>query len=76
MVDPHAPTNWQVMFNNRKERGELLEGLIVSNKDTTVPSFTQVYIKQKPNPTQPKLSFSSSTLQNKYVWQYYFLDFV
>ncbi|KAA8547370.1 hypothetical protein F0562_003766 [Nyssa sinensis] len=24
----------EVMFNNRKERGELLEGLIVSNKDT------------------------------------------
>ncbi|XP_076939653.1 uncharacterized protein LOC143608522 [Bidens hawaiensis] len=31
----------EVMFNNRKERGELLEGLIVSNKDTIVPEFKQ-----------------------------------
>ena len=30
------------MFTNRKERGELLEGLIVSNKDPTVPNFPQV----------------------------------
>jgi hypothetical protein len=30
------------MFSNRKERGELLEGLIVSNKDPTVPNFSQV----------------------------------
>ncbi|KAK1439146.1 hypothetical protein QVD17_04961 [Tagetes erecta] len=31
----------EVMFNNRKERGELLEGLIVSNKDTIIPEFKQ-----------------------------------
>ncbi|KAI3665466.1 hypothetical protein L6452_44093 [Arctium lappa] len=31
----------EVMFNNRKERGELLEGLLVSNKDGTVPQFPQ-----------------------------------
>ncbi|XP_059459415.1 uncharacterized protein LOC132188867 [Corylus avellana] len=31
----------EVMFTNRKERGELLEGLIVSNKDPTVPNFPQ-----------------------------------
>ncbi|XP_052194973.1 uncharacterized protein LOC127803022 [Diospyros lotus] len=31
----------EVMFNNRKERGELLEGLIVSNKDATIPIFQQ-----------------------------------
>ncbi|KAK2981599.1 hypothetical protein RJ640_011129 [Escallonia rubra] len=31
----------EVMFNNRKERGELLEGLIVSNKDTFIPGFPQ-----------------------------------
>ncbi|CAH1434961.1 unnamed protein product [Lactuca virosa] len=31
----------EVMFNNRKERGELLEGLIVSNKDITIPYFPQ-----------------------------------
>ncbi|KAI5684188.1 hypothetical protein M9H77_05416 [Catharanthus roseus] len=31
----------EVMFNNRKERGELLEGLIVSNKDTNIPKFSQ-----------------------------------
>ncbi|KAL1810132.1 hypothetical protein ACET3Z_027122 [Daucus carota] len=31
----------EVMFNNRKERVELLEGLIVSNKDTIVPIFNQ-----------------------------------
>ncbi|KAK1363566.1 putative 2-succinyl-6-hydroxy-2,4-cyclohexadiene-1-carboxylate synthase [Heracleum sosnowskyi] len=32
----------EVMFNNRKERAELLQGLIVSNKNTTiVPIFEQ-----------------------------------
>ncbi|XP_024975101.1 uncharacterized protein LOC112513169 [Cynara cardunculus var. scolymus] len=31
----------EVMFNNRKERGELLEGLIISNKDDTIPQFSQ-----------------------------------
>ncbi|XP_022894651.1 uncharacterized protein LOC111409000 [Olea europaea var. sylvestris] len=31
----------EVMFNNRKERGELLEGLVVSNKDTNIPHFPQ-----------------------------------
>ncbi|XP_071696140.1 uncharacterized protein [Rutidosis leptorrhynchoides] len=31
----------EVMFNNRKERGELLEGLIVSNKDNIIPHFPQ-----------------------------------
>ncbi|XP_022136704.1 monoacylglycerol lipase abhd6-A-like [Momordica charantia] len=31
----------EVMFNNRKDRAELLEGLIISNKDSTVPKFTQ-----------------------------------
>ncbi|XP_059623648.1 uncharacterized protein LOC132266697 [Cornus florida] len=31
----------EVMFNNRKERGELLEGLIVTNKDPTIPNFQQ-----------------------------------
>nr|GLL26314.1 monoacylglycerol lipase ABHD6-like [Ipomoea trifida] len=31
----------QVMFSNRKERGELLEGLIVSNKDDTTTDFPQ-----------------------------------
>ncbi|PSS21401.1 Epoxide hydrolase [Actinidia chinensis var. chinensis] len=31
----------EVMFNNRKERGELLEGLVVSNKDATIPNFQQ-----------------------------------
>lgn len=34
----------QVMFNNRKDRAELLQGLIISNKDTTVPKFTQANI--------------------------------
>ncbi|GMY11519.1 epoxide hydrolase 3-like [Fagus crenata] len=29
------------MFTNRKERAELLEGLVISNNDTTVPSFPQ-----------------------------------
>ena len=32
----------QVMFTNRKERAELLEGLVVSNKDATVPVLPQV----------------------------------
>ncbi|CDP02016.1 unnamed protein product [Coffea canephora] len=31
----------EVMFNNRKERGELLDGVVVSNKDATIPTFTQ-----------------------------------
>ncbi|KAL2527902.1 alpha/beta-hydrolase superfamily protein [Forsythia ovata] len=31
----------EVMFNNRQQRGELLEGLVVSNKDTTIPDFSQ-----------------------------------
>ncbi|NP_001149890.1 uncharacterized protein LOC100283518 [Zea mays] len=31
----------EVMFTNRKERGELLEGLVVSNKDATVPVLPQ-----------------------------------
>ncbi|KAF7809721.1 Epoxide hydrolase 4 [Senna tora] len=31
----------QVMFTNRKERGELLEGLVISNKDLTIPKFPQ-----------------------------------
>ncbi|KAL8551925.1 hypothetical protein ACS0TY_000827 [Phlomoides rotata] len=31
----------EVMFNNRKERGELLEGLVVSTKDTNIPKFPQ-----------------------------------
>jgi hypothetical protein len=33
----------QVMFTNRKERAELLEGLVVSNKDATVPVLPQVW---------------------------------
>lgn len=35
-------TVMQVMFNNRKERGELLEELVVSNKDASIPHFSQV----------------------------------
>ncbi|KAG9146050.1 hypothetical protein Leryth_016607 [Lithospermum erythrorhizon] len=31
----------EVMFNNRKEKAELLEGLVISNKDTTIPNFSQ-----------------------------------
>ncbi|RZS19563.1 hypothetical protein BHM03_00051983 [Ensete ventricosum] len=31
-----------VMFSNRKERAELLEGLVISNKDAKVPSLDQV----------------------------------
>ncbi|CAN1225354.1 hypothetical protein LINPERPRIM_LOCUS2481 [Linum perenne] len=31
----------EVMFSNRKERGELLEGLVISNQDTTIPKFRQ-----------------------------------
>ncbi|KAL0378139.1 UNVERIFIED_CONTAM: hypothetical protein Sradi_3119400 [Sesamum radiatum] len=30
-----------VMFNNREERAELLEGLVVSTKDTSIPNFRQ-----------------------------------
>ncbi|KAI3953242.1 hypothetical protein MKX01_042237 [Papaver californicum] len=31
----------EVMFTNRKERAELLEALVISNKDITIPNFTQ-----------------------------------
>jgi pimeloyl-ACP methyl ester carboxylesterase len=31
----------EVMFTNRRERAELLEGLVVSNKDATVPVLPQ-----------------------------------
>ncbi|CAJ1942553.1 unnamed protein product [Sphenostylis stenocarpa] len=31
----------EVMFTNRKERSELLEGLVISNKDITIPKFSQ-----------------------------------
>ncbi|XP_057795016.1 uncharacterized protein LOC131011247 [Salvia miltiorrhiza] len=31
----------EVMFSNRKERAELLEGLVVSTKETNIPSFSQ-----------------------------------
>jgi hypothetical protein len=30
------------MFNNRKERMELLQGLITSNMDAKIPTFQQV----------------------------------
>lgn len=32
----------QVMFTNRKERMELLQGLITSNTDAKIPAFQQV----------------------------------
>ncbi|XVF59632.1 hypothetical protein PTKIN_Ptkin07bG0291400 [Pterospermum kingtungense] len=31
----------EVMFTNRKERAELLEALVISNKEATIPSFPQ-----------------------------------
>ena len=31
-----------MMYTNRKERGELLEAFVISNKDFTVPNFPQV----------------------------------
>ncbi|KAF3339994.1 monoacylglycerol lipase ABHD6-like protein [Carex littledalei] len=31
----------EVMFNHRKERAELLEGLVISTKDATIPVLTQ-----------------------------------
>ncbi|CAA3025751.1 epoxide hydrolase 4-like [Olea europaea subsp. europaea] len=34
----------EVMFNNRKERAELLEGLVVTNKDVAIPKFPQVLL--------------------------------
>ncbi|XP_031115209.1 uncharacterized protein LOC116019202 isoform X4 [Ipomoea triloba] len=36
----------KVMYGNRKERSELLEGLVVSNKDITIPAFPQETRKQ------------------------------
>ncbi|XP_075653693.1 uncharacterized protein LOC142624079 [Castanea sativa] len=32
----------EVMYTNRKERGELLEALVISDKDFTVPNFPQM----------------------------------
>jgi pimeloyl-ACP methyl ester carboxylesterase len=43
----------QVMFNNRKERAELLEGLVVSNKDATVPVLPQVCLATAPTDCIP-----------------------
>ena len=34
----------QVMFDNRKEREELLEALVIDDKDFTIPSHPQVWI--------------------------------
>ncbi|KAL6011333.1 hypothetical protein ACLOJK_001779 [Asimina triloba] len=34
----------EVMFTNRKERSELLEGLVVSNKEACIPSFPQAIL--------------------------------
>ncbi|KAH1206457.1 Epoxide hydrolase 4 [Glycine max] len=31
----------EVMFTNRKERSELLEGLVITNRDVTIPNFPQ-----------------------------------
>nr|CAD1838306.1 unnamed protein product [Ananas comosus var. bracteatus] len=31
----------EVMFDHRKERRELLEGLVISNRDARIPSFQQ-----------------------------------
>lgn len=31
------------MFKSRKERKELLEGLVISNMDAKIPVFQQVY---------------------------------
>ncbi|XP_027348483.1 epoxide hydrolase 4-like [Abrus precatorius] len=31
----------EVMFTNRKERSELLDGLVISNSDITIPNFPQ-----------------------------------
>jgi pimeloyl-ACP methyl ester carboxylesterase len=31
----------EVMFTNRKERSELLDGLVISNKDINIPNFPQ-----------------------------------
>ncbi|KAF1861656.1 hypothetical protein Lal_00026060 [Lupinus albus] len=35
----------EVMFTNRKEQAELLEGLVISNKDITIPQFQQVWLE-------------------------------
>ncbi|WVZ69527.1 hypothetical protein U9M48_018300 [Paspalum notatum var. saurae] len=40
-LEPPRRMIMQVMFANRKERAELLEGLVVSNKDATVPVLPQ-----------------------------------
>lgn len=39
------------MFNNRKERAELLEAVEVSNKDVTIPHFPWVRINKFSNPS-------------------------
>lgn len=31
------------MFDNRKEKVELLKALVISDKDAAVPNYTQVY---------------------------------
>lgn len=34
------------MITNRKERAELLEALVISNKDVTIPRFQQVFLSK------------------------------
>lgn len=34
----------QVMFDNRKEKNELLKALVVKDKDAAAPNYTQVFL--------------------------------
>jgi len=38
------------MFNNRKERAELLEAVVVSNKEAQIPHFPRVRMNICPHP--------------------------
>lgn len=62
------------MFTNRKERTELLEALIISNKDATIPKYAQVnhlsvflFKKEKNFPNQWNLSNINNNQLSKYA---------
>ncbi|WOK98522.1 epoxide hydrolase 4 isoform X1 [Canna indica] len=54
----------EIMFSNRKERSELLEGLVISNKDAKVPSLNQV------RQNEQEIWWSSLDLFNTVVLNY------
>ena len=55
------------MFNNRKERAELLEAVEVSNKDVTIPHFPWVRINKFSNPFMFTYMWDINAYQINYI---------